>query len=98
MISANFDLQVTLILLMKFQVNWTFGSGDQNRFLKWLLCRTSWISDQNDFSHFFYLLVTPLLTTKVRVNRPFGSEEVVQNTFSRWQPSWITDPKEFPYF
>ena len=26
-VSATFDLQVTLILPMKFQVNWPFGSG-----------------------------------------------------------------------
>ena len=39
-ILATFDLQVTLILPMKFRVNLPFGSGkkkDQNRFSTWLL-------------------------------------------------------------
>ena len=37
MILAIFDLQVTLILPTKFQINWLFGSGEevQNRFSKW---------------------------------------------------------------
>ena len=38
---------------------------------------------------------------QVPVNWPFGSEEEVQNRFSRlwlWQPSWISDLKDFSYF
>ena len=51
----------------------------------------SWISDRNDLA-IFYLQVTPMLPTKFRVNRPFGSgEEVVKSRFSRWRPSWISD-------
>ena len=44
-----FDLQVTLKLPTKFQINWPFGSGEaaKNRFSRWL---PSWISDWNDFS------------------------------------------------
>ena len=44
---ANFNLQVTLMLPNKFQVNWPFGSGEEakNGFSRW-------ISEQNDFSYF----------------------------------------------
>ena len=54
-ILTSFDLQVTLILPMKFQVNWFFGSGEkvQNRFSRWWPWWPSWISDQNYFSHFW---------------------------------------------
>ena len=49
MILAIFDLQVTLMLLSKFGVNWPFCSGEEakNRFSRWW---SSWISDQHDFS------------------------------------------------
>ena len=30
---------------------------------------------------------------KFRVSWPFGSGEEPQNRFSRWQPSWIFNPK-----
>ena len=51
---AIFDLQVTLILLTKFRVNWHFGSEEevQNRFSRWRPWRPSWIYDRNDFSYF----------------------------------------------
>ena len=50
-ILAIFDLQVTLMILTKFQVNWPFGSGKEvkNRFSRWPTAR---ISDWNDFSYF----------------------------------------------
>ena len=32
------------------------------------------------------------------VNWPFGSGEEVKNRFSRWWPSWISDPNDFSYF
>ena len=37
MILATFDLQVTLMLPTKFQVDWTFGPGEEakNRFSRW---------------------------------------------------------------
>ena len=53
MILAIFDLQVTLMLPTKFQVNWPFDSGEEakNRFLRWPPLRPpSWISDLKDFS------------------------------------------------
>ena len=51
---AIFDLQVTLILPIKFQVNGSLYSGEevQNRFLRWQLWRPSRISNRNDFSYF----------------------------------------------
>ena len=51
-ILAVFGLQVTPILPTKFRVNWLFRSGeDQNRFSRWRLWRSYWISDQNNFSY-----------------------------------------------
>ena len=54
MILAIFDLQVTLMLPIKFRVNWPFSSGEEakNRFSRWPPWRPSWISDWNDFSYF----------------------------------------------
>ena len=46
----------------------------------------------------FNLQVTPMLPTKFRVNWPFGSGEEAKNRFSRWRPSWISDPNDFSYF
>ena len=52
-ILAIFHLQVTLMLLTKFHINWPFGSEEEakNRFSRWLPW-SSWIYDQNDFSYF----------------------------------------------
>ena len=46
-----FDLQITLILPIKFQVNWPFGSGEevQNKFSIWWPWQPSWISKLNYF-------------------------------------------------
>ena len=54
-ILAVFDLQVTPMLLTKFQVNWPFGSGEKAkiRFSRLLPYPPSWISDRNDFSYFW---------------------------------------------
>ena len=96
MIFAISDLQVTLILPTKFQVNWSFGSGGkaQNRFSRWW---PSWIYNQNDYSN-FDLQVAQILPTKFHVNRPFGFGVEAQNRFSRWPPSWISDQNDFSYF
>ena len=53
-ILAIFDLQVTLMLPTKFQVNWPFSSGEEakNRFSRWLPWRPSWISGWHNFSFF----------------------------------------------
>ena len=53
-ILATFDLQVTLMLPTKFQVNWPFGSGEEakSRFSRWLPWWPSWIFDQINFSYF----------------------------------------------
>ena len=103
MILAIFDLQVTPMLPSKFGVNWPFGSGKEakNRFPRWLPWRPSWISNQHDFSYFFYLQVTPMLPSKFGVNWPFGSGEEAKNRFSRWRPwrpSWISERHDFSYF
>ena len=51
MILAIFDLQVTLMLPAKFQINWLLGLGEEakNRFSRW---QPSWISDRNNFGYF----------------------------------------------
>ena len=53
-ILAIFDLQVTPMLPSKFGVNWPFGSEEEakNRFSRWQLLRSSWISDRHHFSCF----------------------------------------------
>ena len=47
-----FDLQIVSMILTKFQVSWSVGSGEEakNRFSRWPPCRPSWISDRNEFS------------------------------------------------
>ena len=53
-ILAIVDLPVTLMLPTKFRVNWPLSSREdaKNRYSRWLPWRSSWISDQNDFSFF----------------------------------------------
>ena len=53
-ILGTFDLQ-DIILWMTFQINWSFGSGEegQKRFSTWQLWRPSSISNQNNFSYFW---------------------------------------------
>ena len=53
MILAIFDLQVTPILPVKFQVNGPFYSGEEvkNRFSRWQLWRPSCISNRNNFRY-----------------------------------------------
>ena len=52
-ILAIFDLQDTPMLPTKFQVSWSFGSGEvKNRFSSEQPWQPSWISDRNDFSYF----------------------------------------------
>ena len=61
--------------------------------------RPSWIFDRNDFVY-FYLQVTPMLSTELQVSWPFGSGKEAKNRFLRWPPrrqSWISDRIEFNY-
>ena len=70
MILAIFDLQVTLMLPTKFQVNWPFSSGEEAE------------TDFQDGHHlgfqirtilaFFDLQVTLMLPTKFQVKWPLG--------------------------
>ena len=39
-----------------------------------------------------------MLSTKFRVNWPFGSEIEAKNRFSRWRLSWISDRNDLSYF
>ena len=79
----------------KFGVNWLLGVGEEakNRFSRW--------PPISMILAIFDLQVIPMLPTKFRVNWPFGSGEEEKNRFSRWlpwQPSWISDRKDFSYF
>ena len=69
-ILAIFDLQVTLMLPTKFQVNRLFGSGEEvkNRFSRWRPWPPSWISDLEWLLAIFDLQVTSMLPTKFQVN------------------------------
>ena len=53
-ILAIFNLQVTLMLPSKFEVNWSFSSEEEvkNRFSRWLPWRPTWISERHDVSYF----------------------------------------------
>ena len=97
-ILAIFDLEVTPMLSTKFQVNWSFGSGEEakSRFSRWPPWWPSWISDRNDFSYFW------------SKSHPDASYQVLSqlaflfkrrgDRFSRWRPSWISDQNTFRYF
>ena len=63
MILAILDLQVSKILPTKFQVNWPFGSEDENRFSKWLPGWPSWFLI-GTILPIFDLQVTPILPIK----------------------------------
>ena len=59
MILAIFDFEVTLMLPIKFHLNWPFGSGEKakNRFSRWLSRWPFWISNRNT-CNFNYFLTT----------------------------------------
>ena len=94
MILATVDLQVYLILPMNFE---SIALSVQEKKFK---------TDFQDGRHgrnlgfpiATILQVTPMLPTKFRVNWPFSSEEEGKNRFSRWRPSWISDPNNLSYF
>ena len=79
----------------KFQVNWSFGSGEaKNTFSR---CG----GHLGSMLAMFDLQVTPMLPTKFQVNWPIGLEEEAKNRFSRWQPqwpSWISKHNDSSYF
>ena len=99
MILATIDLQVTLILPMKFEsiaplvqekkFKIDFQDGGHGHHLGFPIEKILAIFD---------LQVTQMLPTKFRVNWPYGSGEEVKNRFSRWPPSWISDCNHFSYF
>ena len=81
-ILAIFDLQVTLMLPTKIQVNWPFGSGEEvkNRFSRWQPWWPSWLPIRKSLA-IFNLQVTPMLPTKFQVNLTFISGEQAKNRF-----------------
>ena len=96
---AIFDLQVTPILPIKFQLNWP--SIQEKKF-------KIAFQDGNCGSHLvfpirmilasFDLQVTSMILTKFQVNWPIGSGDEAKNRFSRrlpWWPSWISNRISF---
>ena len=84
-ILAIFDIQVTSMLPTKFQVNWSFSSGEEvkSRFPR---CHGGHLGFQiGTILAIFDQRVTPMLPTQFQVIRPFGSEEM-KDRFSRWPP------------
>ena len=76
-------LQVIPKLPTQVRVNWPFGSGEVKKKKKkkkkkkiFKMTAMGAILDfrSDQFYFFFYLQVIPMLPTKLRVNRPFGSE------------------------
>ena len=82
------------MLPTKFQVNWPFGSGEEekNRFSR---CQLEF--QIGTILAIFDLPDTPMLPFTFRVIWPFGSGEV-QNRLSGWSPSCISDRNDFSYF
>ena len=100
MILAIFDLQVSRMLPINFQVNWPFGSGKEAKQKEFQDGRYG-----GDFGlpirmilAIFDLQVTPMLPTKFRVNCPFCSGEEAKKRFLRWMPSLISGWNNFSYF
>ena len=96
-ILITFDLQVTLMCPIKFQVNWPFHSGQIQK------PATSWspVRRRIQLSHRGRLLLiseSPLYVPTSFESRHFGSGEEAHNRFSRWLPSWISNQNHFYYF
>ena len=90
------------MLPTKFKVNKPFDSGEEvkNRFSRWPLWKTSWISDQKDFSYFWPMSTRCFLPSFESIGF-FSLGEEAKNRFSRWlpkQPSWISDRDDFSFF
>ena len=81
-ILAIFDLQVTLLLPTKFQVNWPLGSGEEekNRFSRWWPRQPSWMSNRT-ISAIFDIKVTMMFPTKFQVSWPFDQEQKLKTDF-----------------
>ena len=100
---AIFHLHVNLLLHCKFQLNSPCGLWEnvQNRFSRWQLWPTSWISDWYKFSS-FRSRSCPVATEKFQLKSTKGLGRDVEKWFSRWRlwrPSWIFDwPSNFSCF
>ena len=81
-ILAIFDLQVTLMLPTKFQVNWPFSSGKKRK----TLFQDGGNGDHLGFTigtilAIFDLHVSLMLPTKFQANWPFSSGKEAKNRF-----------------
>ena len=93
MILAISDLQETVMLPTKFQVNWPFDSGEEAKIDFQDGCHDGHLVFLSNFLSTSHLI----LPTNFQVNWPFGSREA-KNRFSRWLPSWNSNWYNFSYF
>ena len=91
-----FYLQVTPMLLTKFQVKWPFSSEEEgkNRFSRWL---PSWIFNWNHFSYFYIYKSSRYFLPIFKSNGPLVQENKRKKEFP-WRSSWISDPNNLSYF
>ena len=97
-----FDLQVILMLPIKFPANWSFGLGKKRK----INFQYGHHGGHHGFQigtilAIFDLQVTLMIPTQFQINWPFGSGEEAKNRFSRWpqwRPPWISDWNDLLFF
>ena len=93
-IIAYFDLQVCPMFPTKFQVNWSFGSGEATKTKIYKMA-----AGQNDFSYFDLQITTCFLPGFKSIG--ISVQKKKQIKFSRrrpWRPFRISDRNDFGYF
>ena len=99
-----FELQVTLVLPTKIQVNWPFSLGEAKIGFQEGGHGRHLGSPIGMLLAIFDLQVTLMLPSKFQVNWPVGSGEEANYRISRWwsglpsRPSWIFGWNHFSYF
>ena len=102
---AIFDLQVTSMILTRFQVNWPFGSGEEgeNRFSRWPPWPLSWISDWKDFIYliiyfFFQSTSHPYASYQVSSQLAFRFRRKSEKQIFKMRPFCISNRNYFSHF
>ena len=101
MILVIFDLQVTPILPIKFQINGPFYSGEVEIDFQDGNCGGHLVFPIGMILAIFDLQVNSMILIKFQVNWPVGSGGEAKNRFSRWTPwwpSWISNRNHLNYF
>ena len=87
------------MLPTKFQVNWSFGSGEEAKIDLNDDCQCSHLGFMiGKILAIFDLQITGMLPTKFQVHWPFSSGIEAKNRFSRclqWRTSWISHQNNF---